>query len=493
VLAHTAYMSILEINIDSLWANDHMKSTKKHKRSATQLSSGASRIEASPVFASDIKNISAPANAQSTQQISNPPITIRADTNPNQRFLNQLLRERPDIDPEFLYKCVISEEKYTEKYKDIASSGMHAAEHYFTYGHAESRELCRPGLLNHDKNFNITSQTTLFLSSAELRDGSFIYRCLFQSLDYKKNLVYSGKTEILKLVRAVFNCKEIIFSRPERTETAFYLIELAKNIGVKVILDYDDLLLPEHAEYLGHVRSSDGTSVEAARKSLINKSAFLLYADAFHCSTPQIAKGLTNLGKPIKIVKNRIMASMVAREDLSWDRLSTLGKRRIKLLYLSGTATHKKDYSIVHGTLLKLAQEFPNEFEITYLGNTGGNPSPLALYNDHVKVIPRVSLKEMYDVISQHDLALAPLEDTIFNNAKSNIKYIECGSQAVPIIASPLAEFRDVISHGSNGWLCTKQSDWYEQIKYIIQNPTVLRNVALAARSDVLQKFTVQD
>jgi glycosyltransferase involved in cell wall biosynthesis len=470
-----------------------MKSTKKHKKSAAQLSTGASRIEASPVFVSDIKHISAVPDVQNAQQISHPPISVRADTNPNQRFLNQLLRERPDIDPEFLYRCVINEDKYTEKYKDIASSGMHAAEHYFTYGHAESRELCRPGLLNHNKTFNIKSQTTLFLSSAELRDGSFIYRCLFQSLDYKNNLVYSGKTEILKLVRAIFNCKELIFSRPERTETAFYLIELAKNIGVKVILDYDDLLLPEHAEYLGHVRSSDGTSVEAARKSLINKSAFLLYADAFHCSTPQIAKGLENLGKPIKIVKNRIMSSMVAREDLSRDKLSTLGKRRLKILYLSGTATHKKDYSIVHGTLLKLAQKYRNEFEITFLGNTGGNAGPLALYNDYIKIIPRVSLKEMYDVISQHDLALAPLEDTIFNNAKSNIKYIECGSQAVPIIASPLAEFTDVIVSGQNGWLCTKQSDWYKQIQFIIENPTVLKNVALAARSDVLQKFTVQD
>ena len=408
------------------------------------------------------------------------------------KFIAQLLHDRPDLDSDYLLKCLIDNDKYLSKYKDVAASGAHAAEHYFTYGHVEKRELPRSGLLRHSSQFNIKSETTLFLSSAEIKDGSFIYRCLFQSLSYKRNLVYSGRTEILKLVRAVFNCKEMIFSRPERNETSFYLIELAKNIGVKVTLDYDDLLLPEHVEYLGHIRSSDGAALEEARKNLINKSSFLLYADAFHCSTPIIAKALETLEKPVTVVKNKLMRSIVAPENLSIDRLSNIENRKIKILYLSGTATHKKDYSIVQGALIKLAQENPNSFAITYLGSTGGNSAPISLYNDAVTVIPRVSLKEMYEVIAKHDIALAPLEETIFNTAKSNIKFIECGSQGVPIIASPLNEFVDVIRHGENGWLCKTQVDWYNQLKDIIQNPTILRQVSINARSYVFDNCTLE-
>lgn len=425
---------------------------------------------------------------QSVQAIKTvqPPIA-----NPSKKFVSQLMRDRPDIDPDYLYKCLIDHTKYMAKYKDVTTSGMHAAEHYFTYGYAEKRDLIRSGLLRHPQQFTIQSETTLFVSSAELRDGSFIYRCLFQSLDYQNNLVYTGKTEILKLVRAVFNCKEMIFSRPEKNDLAFYLIELAKNIGVKVTLDYDDLLLPEHAEYLGHVRSSDGMTIEEARKSLINKSAFLLYADAFHCSTPVIAKALANLEKPVKIVKNRIMKNMVASDSVCRTRLQNVEERKLKILYLSGTATHKKDFSIIQGAIVKLAQEFPDKFEITFLGNTGSNVEPIALYNGSVNVIPRLTLNEMYKVIAKHDLALAPLENTIFNTAKSNIKFIECGSQGVPIIASPLNEFKDVIQDNENGWLCETQTDWYERLKSLITNPSQLRQVSLEARNCVIQHFTV--
>jgi glycosyltransferase involved in cell wall biosynthesis len=417
---------------------------------------------------------------------------VKIPPNPTKQFVNQLMRDRPDIDPQYLYKCLIDHSKYIEKYKDVAESGMHAAEHYFTFGHSESRELKRPGILEQTQKFKIASNTTLFVSCAEIRDGSFIYRCLFQSAQYKNNLVYSGNTQILKLVRAVFNCKEMIYSRPEKNETAFYLIELAKNIGVKVTLDYDDLLLPEHAEFLGSVRSVDGTTIEASRKNLINKSSFLLYADSFRCSTPEIAKAISSLEKPIEIVKNKILKSMVADENKCKARLKNIENRKIRILYLSGTATHKKDYSIAQGAIIKLAQEYPDKFELTFLGNTGGNTSPISLYNKSVTVIPRVSINEMYKVISEHDVALVPLENTIFNRAKSNIKFIECGSQGVPIIASPLNEFKDVVIHGENGWLCESQTDWYNQLKLLINNPAQLHKTSLAARTCVLNNFTLE-
>jgi glycosyltransferase involved in cell wall biosynthesis len=448
-------------------------------------------LGATPPVGQSVPVVHSVEDIQSVQTIQTVQTVQPPVVNPSKKFVSQLMRDRPDIDPDYLYKCLIDHTKYMAKHKDVVGSGMHAAEHYFTYGHTEKRDLTRVGLLKHPQQFSIHSETTLFLSSAELRDGSFIYRCLFQSLDYKNNLVYSGKTEILKLVRAVFNCKELIFSRPEKTELAFYLIELAKNIGVKVTLDYDDLLLPEHAEYLGHVRSSDGLTIEEARKSLINKSSFLLYADAFHCSSPVIANALANLEKPVKIVKNRIMRTMVAADAVCLSRLQNIDDRKLKILYLSGTATHKKDFSIIQGAIVKLAQEFPDKFEITFLGNTGSNVHPIALYNDSVNVIPRLTLNEMYKVIAQHDLALAPLEKTIFNTAKSNIKFIECGSQGVPIIASPLAEFKEAIVNNENGWLCETQTEWYERLRSLIMNPSQLRKVSLEARNCVINKFTV--
>jgi len=410
---------------------------------------------------------------------------------PNKKFVEQLMRDRQDIEPDYIYRCIINQQQYFDKYPDVQHSGMLAADHYFTYGFNESRELKRPGLLKHHQAFRIDHQATLFLSSAPRRDGSFVYRCLFQSKKLKKNLVYHGKTEILKLVRAIFNCKELIFSRPEHNETSLYLIELAKNIGVKVILDYDDLLVPEHAEYLGHVRSSEGRSVDAARNNIMGKSAFLLYADGFRCSTDLIAKAMHHLSKPVEVHKNQILASMVRAKQDCVVRLNDLPRRKLKILYLSGTATHKKDYSIAQGPLIRLAQLYPDSFEITFLGNTGSHSAPIEIFNPHVKTVSRVNFDEMLTIISQHDIALAPLENTIFNNAKSNIKFIECGSQGVPVIASPRDEFKAAITHGVNGWLCESQNEWFTQLEKLIKDPKVLHRVSLKARESVIKQHVL--
>ncbi|MBA6060317.1 glycosyltransferase [Pseudomonas juntendi] len=410
---------------------------------------------------------------------------------PNKKFVEQLMRDRQDIEPDYIYRCIINQQQYFDKYPDVQHSGMLAADHYFTYGFNESRELKRPGLLKHPQAFRIDHQATLFLSSAPRRDGSFVYRCLFQSKKLKKNLVYHGKTEILKLVRAIFNCKELIFSRPEHNETSLYLIELAKNIGVNVILDYDDLLVPEHAEYLGHVRSSEGRSVDAARNNIMGKSAFLLYADGFRCSTHLIAKAMHHLSKPIEVHKNQILASMVRAKQDCVVRLNDLPRRKLKILYLSGTATHKKDYSIAQGPLIRLAQLYPDSFEITFLGNTGSHSAPIEIFNPHVKTVSRVNFDEMLNIISQHDIALAPLENTIFNNAKSNIKFIECGSQGVPVIASPRDEFKAAITHGVNGWLCESQNEWFTQLEKLIKDPKILHRVSLKARESVIKQHVL--
>ena len=91
------------------------------------------------------------------------------------------MRDRQDIEPDYIYRCIINQQQYFDKYPDVQQSGMLAADHYFTYGVNESRELKRPGLLKHPQAFRIDHQATLFLSSAPRRDGSFVYRCLFQS------------------------------------------------------------------------------------------------------------------------------------------------------------------------------------------------------------------------------------------------------------------------------------------------------------------------
>ena len=61
-------------------------------------------------------------------------------------------------------------------------------------------------------------------------------------------------------------------------------------------------------------------------------------------------------------------------------------------------------------------------------------------------------------VIAEMDINLAPLEDTIFNRAKSENKWIEAALVKVVTIASDVGAFHDCIEDGKTGVYMPKRS-----------------------------------
>ena len=54
-------------------------------------------------------------------------------------------------------------------------------------------------------------------------------------------------------------------------------------------------------------------------------------------------------------------------------------------------------------------------------------------------------------LISEVDINLAPLVDSIFNRAKSEIKWIEAALVKVPTVASKIGAFSDMVIDGETG------------------------------------------
>ena len=125
----------------------------------------------------------------------------------------------------------------------------------------------------------------------------------------------------------------------------------------------------------------------------------------------------------------------------------------------------------INSLLLKLAQNHADKFNLTFLGNFQANIEIFRQMGVECNAIPRVTFSKMLDVIEKADVALVPLENSIFNNCKSNIKYIECASRGVPVIASKVSEFESAITHGENGWLCNTQQEWYQTLENILTLP----------------------
>ena len=217
----------------------------------------------------------------------------------------------------------------------------------------------------------------------------------------------------------------LIVSRPGSADELMPIV-IAKNVGVKVIVDIDDLMwaIPVGNDAFRHY-SPDVHDV---------LSRGLLWADAVTCSTDALRMELkAEFDIDAEVLYNRYNdRSIVMQKPSDW-------KGKIRVLW-RGSNTH-------HTDLFKYRDAF-QEFENVQFEFFG--PVPwyfLEQYGGKLKNLICHSFK--YDVLSyfqklkelKPDFMAFPLEDNKFNRAKSNISWIEATQSGAAFIGPALPEF----------------------------------------------------
>jgi glycosyltransferase involved in cell wall biosynthesis len=90
------------------------------------------------------------------------------------------------------------------------------------------------------------------------------------------------------------------------------------------------------------------------------------------------------------------------------------------------------------------------------------------------------------------DVALAPLVDTPFNHAKSNIKWLEYSACGIAGIYSDLPPY-DSIRHGETGLkVANTEEAWYAAIATLIEHPELRERIAKNAQMEVVQHHSAK-
>ncbi|NCB10354.1 MAG: glycosyltransferase, partial [Erysipelotrichia bacterium] len=153
----------------------------------------------------------------------------------------------------------------------------------------------------------------------------------------------------------------------------------------------------------------------------------------------------------------------------------------------SGTFSHKEDFDIIEAVLFEFLVQNP-QVKLSILGAAQVSERILALSN--VSNYPLLPYTAMLEFIAKHDLMLVPLEDDVFNRAKSSVKFVECGAVGVPVLASKVGEFDFTIDHKKNGLLAGTPQEWKEQLAWIIKSPQSLNPLAEEANKTVKETYT---
>jgi len=90
------------------------------------------------------------------------------------------------------------------------------------------------------------------------------------------------------------------------------------------------------------------------------------------------------------------------------------------------------------------------------------------------------------------DVGLAPLQDTVFNAAKTDNKYRTYASAGVPAIYSNVSSFRQSVRDMETGLLVDNTLEaWRNAIELLLRDETLRQSIVEAAASDVERRFNV--
>ncbi len=359
---------------------------------------------------------------------------------------------------------------YLSFYDDVKDAEMNPLLHYELFGKGKRWKIPV-------KSANLD---VLILTTVCKIDGVYIWRVNFLKEFFEKNNYTVSAETVMNpscdLLDKLYHAKLIIFNRPHRSGLCAKIMKELTKYKKKFIIDVDDLLLSDYAMYSGRYKSGK-ISYENTVNNMLIQSLSYLYSSKMTTSTKLIAQEMSRkFDINTFVVPNRISTEYLKRKTKD----TTKG---LKLLYTSGSETHGYDASTVYIDLLNFMLKY-EDVTLSFLGASTFQ-NGFSRFKDRVCVIKYEGFGQMLDVYSKHDLLLVPLDKNPFNNAKSNIKYIEAGSVGTPVLAKTCDEFKAVIQDGVNGYLY--ENNFYEKLEYIYEHRDELYQVGQNAYIDVVK------
>ena len=284
----------------------------------------------------------------------------------------------------------------------------------------------------------------------------------------------------------------VIFYRVPGFDSVMDLIAECRRLNIKTLWEVDDLVFDEDV-----LKTSSTINLlePAEREGVINGAKLyrqaMLACDEGIASTSGLAKAMKEAGlETVYVVENALDDETLAAARSIEGRLKKQEDGLIRIIYGSGTKTHNIDFLEAAPALANILKENPNvRFRIIgYLEL----PEYFDEVQSQIERIPFCNYTEYLTYLSECDISIAPLENFVFNDAKSNIKYLEASITKVASVCSPRAAFADVIVNGENGFLADNEQQWHEAFDTLIQNPELRDSMAQAAYRTVTETYSPQ-
>nr|WP_294516957.1 glycosyltransferase [uncultured Rhodopila sp.] len=290
-----------------------------------------------------------------------------------------------------------------------------------------------------------------------------------------------------RVLRLMQSHSIVIFYRVPAFESALRCMREAENLGLPHYFELDDLIF----DLDDYAANPNLTGLDQPTTKALFDGATLYRHALQRCrnviaSTPYLAERMQAAGGGSSACIENALDSETLRVAAEASGRSEDGQ--IRILYGSGTRTHDADFAFVASALKRVATEHPN-VQIVLVGELGPPKSLLDL-GAQLTRLPACPYPEYLALLAQSDIAIAPLFPATFNEAKSNIKFLEAASVGVPSVCSPRSAFARAIRPGETGFLAESSDEWYQALTALVTDRDLRHRVGTAARQDVLERYS---
>ncbi|CAN7684320.1 glycosyltransferase [Rhizobium rhizogenes] len=228
-------------------------------------------------------------------------------------------------------------------------------------------------------------------------------------------------------------------------EDASAFLDLCKTTNSKLIVDNDDAFCfidESHPEF------------DLYKSRIAGLNLLLENANANWVSTNVLRAAYSNLSKRPIVVQNAI-------DPRLWRnyRKPKYNPQGIPRLVYAGSATHDDDFEMILGALDSVSQTY--RFKLTIIGAVRNPPT-----RDWIEILPPPRTAQSYPRFVRwfreqgpFDIGLAPLKDTPFNAAKSDLKLLDYGALGIFPVASKGPSYTETLNRLGSGALVENTTD----------------------------------
>jgi glycosyltransferase involved in cell wall biosynthesis len=219
--------------------------------------------------------------------------------------------------------------------------------------------------------------------------------------------------------------------------------------GWVVVTEFDD-----HPDHFGMLNADDELAFRGVH--------------AVQTSTPALAAILRTRNPEVMVFPNMIRVLPEVRNFLD---------PQVMTLFF-GALNRERDWAPLIPVLNEVADKAGGRLRFRVLHDQGFFD---ALRTPHKQFTPTCDYDTYLALLGQCEISLMPLEDTPFNRAKSDLKFIEAGACRVASLASNIV-YGDSIEEGRTGLLFRSPSELRDRLLRLVAMPELARGLGDAAR-----------